>query len=49
MTRQNGKISLGLLEGLLSDLRIQMNVDIARFKINDRSDKTSLGDFVFAD
>ena len=49
MTRQNGKISLGLLDGLMSDLRIQMNVDIARFQVNDRSSKTSLGDFIFAD
>lgn len=48
MTRQNGKISLGLLEGLMADLRASMNVEIARFEINDRSSKTSLGDFFYA-
>ena len=48
MTRQNGKISLGLLDGLLADLRANLNVEIARFEYNDRSSKTSLGDFVFA-
>jgi len=26
-----------------------MNVDIARFKVNDKSSKASLGDFIFAD
>ena len=48
MTRQNGKISLGLLEGLMADLRASMNVEIARFEISDRSSKTSLGDFFYA-
>jgi hypothetical protein len=26
-----------------------MNVDIARYEVNDKSSKTSLGDFIFAD
>ena len=48
MTRQNGMISIGLLDGLLADLRANLNVEIARFEVNDRSSKTSLGDFVYA-
>ena len=48
MTRQNGMISLGLLEGLLADLRANLNVEIARFEINDKSSKASLGDFFYA-
>ena len=41
-------ISLGLLVGLIADLRCQMNVEIARYEVNENSSKASIGDFVYA-
>jgi len=51
MTRQNGMISLTLLDGLLFDLRNKMTVEIARFKgyMDGGTTQSSLGDFQFAD
>ena len=49
MTRSNGEISLGLLTGLLQDLRCKMNVEIVKFSKTSHKTHSSLGDFVHAD
>ena len=49
MTRSTGFISLGLLHGLLSDLRCKMNVEIVKFAVSEHKNESSLGDFAFAE
>jgi hypothetical protein len=49
MTRSNGYISLGLLEGILRDLRNKMNIEILRYDFSDPATDESQGDFRFAD
>jgi hypothetical protein len=49
MMRSNGEISLGLLAGLLQDLRCNMNVEIVKFSKILHKTHSSLGDFLHAD
>jgi hypothetical protein len=44
MTRVNGMVSLSLLEGIIQDLRTQMNVEILRYERKESSTESSLGD-----
>ena len=48
MTRSNGLISLGLLNGLLQDIRCELNVEIVRFTSSKKS-HSSMGDLIFAE
>ena len=49
MTRQNGMISLDLLDGLVKDLRCKMNVEIVMYtRLNNKSN-SSMGDLALTD
>ena len=49
LARQNGMISLSLLNGLLNDLRCKMNVEIVKFTSTNNKFHTSMGDLIFVD